>query len=119
MRQNPDCAKSILLYVQDKVTPSMPYFSLDDIVNDLPQYSKDEFTYHLHLLNEQNCFTVFAMDDLDCVGRFGDLTSDGQTIATAARDDTLWNKALKVGKGVLPRILEFLFLEGGQLPGIS
>ena len=110
MRQNFKCIKDILIFVQDNVTLSNPYIDLEDFFQELNKYTRDEIIYSLRLLEQQNLFTVFVMDDLNLVGRFGDLNFQGHAVAEAARNDTFWNKAIEIGKHCLPDIIKFILL---------
>ena len=112
MRQNMKCIKNILFFTQDNISPSHPYLSLNDFLNELNQYSKDEIVFHLRLLHEQGLFSVFVMDDLNLIGKYGDLSPEGHAVAEAARNDTLWNKAVSTGKGLLPDVIKCLLFGG-------
>lgn len=108
MRYTAECAKAILLFAQDNTENQYSQLPLEDYENNLTSYSKNELVEHLRYLGEQGLFHRVAIDDFGIVGVTTGLTSKGQEVAEAMRNDTIWRNVLDNSKGALPLALKFI-----------
>lgn len=109
MKPNIKCIKAVLLYVQDNTSPSKRYISLNELVANLSNFTKDQIVDTLQKMEHEDIFTVFAMDDFGNVGKFGDLTNNGYNLANQLRNAAIWKKVLKAGISSIPALIKFIF----------
>lgn len=108
MRYTAKCAKDILIFAQENTENQYSKLQLEDYESNLTSYSKNELVEHLRYLGEQGLFHRVAIDDFGVVGVTTGLTSKGQEVVEAMRNDTIWHNVLDNSKGALPLALKLI-----------
>lgn len=99
MRQNPDCIRDLLLFVE-----AQPFGSEIVIRETLPpelsKYSFDEIKYHAGMCNQSGYLNGYSVNILDDI-TIDSLSESGNRFLDTIRPDTVWEKtkstASKVG----------------------
>lgn len=108
MRLNPECIRSILLFVEDNVDFShVLTYSSDDIPESLSCYSHDEIVYHISQCKQSGLLTGVHFYDGGTTVTISDLTPAGHEFLANIRNDSIWSKVLSKGVGAsVPVLLE-------------
>lgn len=101
MKLNLDCIRDILISVE-----SMEYgdiWSIENLINLLPQYNDSELHYHCLKLVEAGLLDASTMRTLNSplqIFRINDLTYEGHQFLADIRSDNNWNKTKEVAKNI-------------------
>lgn len=101
MKRNEDCIRSIMIYLEENLTPSKKIKGMD-LYSVLPIYSKEDIDESITIILERKL--VEKKNEDKCSPRatnFARITDKGHDYLDVVRNDTIWNSLKEKFKGFL------------------
>lgn len=99
---NPDCVRDILLTVESKEFGAI--ITLNNLMDDLPQYSESELHYTCLKMSEGNLLDILPVkclgSNMPGIKYINSITYYGHEFLENIKSDTAWNKTKEIAKTV-------------------
>lgn len=97
MRLDPNCIRSVLIYVEENTTYySSCTLTVYDLNSIFPDYDFDTVMYHIDQCAQSGFFSAFSTDQIENVEIKG-LSPAGHQFLDNVRNDNIWNKVKNIG----------------------
>ncbi len=108
MKLNPDCTRSILLYLEEQTMPDKPFaFYIGTLKEALGEFSEDEIAYHVYQCDYSGLFIGFSKVH-NGPWIIEDLSPKAHDFLANIRDDKMWSGVKSVAAKVGTRSMDAL-----------